>query len=127
MKVKLKPDAASKDLIWLDFDDVLMVLGIEDKTDTGVNFLLWSCKQESCILMPASKFDLIDDSLSCRWVISLGFKGKIGLFPKAWLADEFWEEFHDDVPEAVEIFWREFESMKKNILKSEASEKVYAE
>ncbi|WP_278387800.1 hypothetical protein [Pseudomonas oryzihabitans] len=113
MKVKLKRGADSKDLIWLDSDDVLMVLGVEDKITTGVNFLLWSCKQESCILMPASKFDIVDDSLSGRWVISLGFSGRIGLFPKAWLADEFWDKFYNDNPEAVEIFWREFEAMKK--------------
>jgi hypothetical protein len=103
MKVIARTNARSVDG-WLDPDVRLSVLAIQSRPTDGSMLLLWSERQATAVLFPASDFDVIDDDLPSAWGVKVDLNGYIELAPREWLKDGFWERYHDGDPEAEAAF-----------------------
>ena len=102
MRVRLRREAEDG---WLDHAAVYTVLGIYSSS-TSVGFrLLGTTEPTTPAIHPASSFDVVDGTLSPRWVCSFAADGhSMSLEPKAWTCDGFWDRYFDEEPEAVRIF-----------------------
>ena len=59
------------------------------------------------VLFLITDFDIVDASNRSSWCMQF-VEGYIEILPKTFTYASFWEDFFDDVPEAVDIFLNEF-------------------
>ncbi|GGY08498.1 hypothetical protein GCM10007160_39800 [Litchfieldella qijiaojingensis] len=110
MKVVAKSNAESV-AGWLETGKVFTVLAVSSVETEGSRFLIWSEKQESLALFPASDFEIKDAKLSRRWVASLDSNDFICLAPEKWQVDGFWEKYYDGDTVAEKIVEEEIRQM----------------
>ncbi|MEV6288094.1 hypothetical protein [Kribbella sp. NPDC051770] len=49
-------------------------------------------------------FEIVDPTLSSVWCCSIDADGSLTFAPEAWLVPGFWEQFFDQVPDAIDTF-----------------------
>lgn len=106
MKVTAKSSSLSVKGWFLE-GEVLSVLSVSAAPLEGVKFLIWSSLQEAAVLFSGAEFEVVDKSLSQRWVFSIDSHGFLDLAPEAWQDDGFWERYHDEESIAEQTFMRE--------------------
>jgi hypothetical protein len=73
-----------------------------------VSFRLISDDGPSPILCDSRQFVIVDDRLPSNWVVwSNKETGSFGLEPKKWRRPGFWEDYFNNIPEAVHDFEEE--------------------
>jgi hypothetical protein len=92
--------------VWFDSGEIIAVLAITVMTSGGPKFLLWSNKQQSTGLFPVGEFEVVDPRIPNQWVCKTTPAAHIELSPEEWQSDGFWERYHDEEPQAVEVFHR---------------------
>ncbi len=92
---------------WFEEGEVLTVLSVSAAPLGYVNFLIWSSLQKVAALFPSQDFEVINNSLSHYWAVSLNSQGYFYLAPEAWQIDGFWEKYNDGDPIAEQEFMRE--------------------
>lgn len=106
--MRVKPGRFSASAVgWLSEVEASTVLAVTVSPSGCVNFLIWSNFQESLAIFPAKEFDVLDGSMSSRWVFCINCQGGVDLAPAAWQADGFWERYHDGDPLAESVFIEE--------------------
>jgi hypothetical protein len=112
MRVLAKADAKSAEG-WLDPGVEYIVLAVRSVPQVGSQYLLWSEKEQTAALFPASHFDIVEPSLSPVWIAKRDLNGYLELAPKEWLGDDFWERFHDGDPAAEAAFRTGVEAIRR--------------
>lgn len=103
MKIVLRDNQVLEG-IWFDASEVVVVLGVECRAD-AMNYVLWSKRQNACALFRVDMFDVVDESLSERWVCNFSLKsGSMNFAPAAWNANGFWDKYNDGDREAESVF-----------------------
>lgn len=110
MKVVPKPNAKGPGG-WLEPNESLTVLAISAVATEGAKYLIWSRKQNSAALFSGFDFEIVDASLSPRWVAGLDANGFIYLAPRDWQTIGFWERYYDGEAGAAQIFEREMKAI----------------
>lgn len=92
-------------------EEDLPVLAIMFMPSGGLKLLLWSHNQGSTGLFPVSDFEVLDATLPRQWVACIGQNGYLQFSPEEWQAENFWELYQDEDPQAVETFHRCMEAI----------------
>ena len=94
---------------WFDAGEDVTVLALSVSGSGGSQYCLWSQKQNSVGLFPASDFAIVQSSVSRYWQASLDLNGNCSLAPAPWSEAGFWERYHDEEPTTVVIFetWKQ--------------------
>ena len=103
MKVVLSAEAAGRNSTWLVEDEAYPVLAVFNDSSSS-KLLLWSIKQESIGLFPASDFIMVDGRLPSQWEVSINTSGYVEFSPKEWKSTGFWEAYHEGEMEAEQVF-----------------------
>jgi len=110
MKVMPKPDAKSVVHGWLKSGQIVTVLGVRSNS-RGSDYHIWSDLQKSAVLFSVSEFEIIDPTLSKRWVAEIDLNGFIDLTPSAWMEKGFWDRYNDGESNADRVFMEEMAAL----------------
>ena len=96
---------------WLTVGKVYHVFSINMQYGLPVKFLLFSDDVQTPAYHDANQFEVVTRTIPAEWIIDFESESYFKLTPKAWSKPGFWEDYFDGVPEAVELFNVEKESI----------------
>jgi len=109
MKVKCTKliDEQSEEVIknssWLTVSKEYHVLSINIQYGSSVKFQVIS-DNGTPAFHNANQFKIVSDLIPDNWVVDFDSDGFLKFEPKEWKASEFWEQYFDGEPEAVQLF-----------------------
>jgi hypothetical protein len=101
---------------WLTIGRDYIVLSVDVYRDKEVSFRLISDHSPSPAMFDSREFEVMSGRLPSNWVAWNDETGAFGLRPKKWLRPGFWEDYFNDIPEAI----RDFEE-ERNVIMAEAT------
>ena len=90
---------------WLELGKEYVVLAIFAPFGSTTSFLLVS-DDTSKLPVPfdANQFEIVSGSMAATWKASLDKEGHLQIAPEKWLRKDFWLDFYDREPEALNDF-----------------------
>jgi len=110
MKVMPKSDAKCVVHGWFKSGQIVTVLAVCNYK-SGSKYLIWSDLQSGDALFPVSEFEIVDPTLSRRWVAEINLNGFIDLTPSAWMEKGFWDRHNDGESNADRVFMEEMAAL----------------
>ena len=102
MRVRLRSEVEDS---WLDHSVVYTVLCLYSLPNGPAFRLLGAAEPTTPAIHPACYFDVVDPTVSPRWVCEIAADGQsVNLEPAAWTSEGFWERYFEGDPVATRIF-----------------------
>jgi hypothetical protein len=92
---------------WLSLDREYSVLSVYAESGRQVLLRIESEGEGTPALFPAEMFVTTSAAIPRNWRVHIEQGGAVEFAPESWLKPGFWEEFFNQVPEAVEAYENE--------------------
>lgn len=91
---------------WLTIDKIYQVLSVSVNPGKSIYFQIVD-DGKSPGLHDSRQFSVVSDKISSNWVIMTNKQGGVWIGPEKWTRSAFWEDYYNDVPEAIRDFKEE--------------------
>jgi hypothetical protein len=104
IKLKSEFDKEGSASGWIDLGQLCDVLEIYNSPRQAMFLRIEADDDRTPGLFEASQFEVVDGTVPDGWGFDISPSEGFTLAPKQWLRPGFWEDYFDDVPEAVEEY-----------------------
>ena len=89
---------------WLTLGQTYLVLEISVEKKRWMSYRLMSNNNSTPAIFDAQQFEVVSNKIPDEWCFDFVSPNYVGITPKAWIHDGFWEDYFNGEPEAEKIF-----------------------